>query len=65
LIQVEAPAGARIRIDGALVGRGPTTSSVAAPGYHEVRAEMDGKESKSVIEVRAGKTAHAGFTPPP
>jgi hypothetical protein len=65
LIQVVSPPGARIRIDGALVGRGPTTSNVAAPGYHEVRAEMEGKESKSVVEVRAGKTARTGFTPPP
>jgi DNA-binding response OmpR family regulator len=65
LIQVVSPAGARVRIDGAIVGRGPLTSSVAAPGYHEVRVEAGGKEAKNVIEVHAGKTAHVGFPPPP
>jgi CheY-like chemotaxis protein len=57
LVEVTAPAGARIRIDGAVAGAGPTISSVAAPGYHEVRVESGGHESKSVVEVRAGKVA--------
>jgi hypothetical protein len=62
LIFVEAPAGARVRIDGAVVGLGPATSAVAAPGYHEVRVEQEGHEAKNVVEVRAGKTTHAGST---
>jgi hypothetical protein len=62
LISVEAPAGAHVRVDGAMVGVGPMTSSVAAPGYHEVRVEQGGHELKSVVEVRAGKTTHAGST---
>jgi DNA-binding response OmpR family regulator len=56
LIEINAPAGARIRVDGAIAGTGPALSEVAAPGYHEIRVESDGRESKSVIEVRAGKT---------
>ena len=55
-IEVSAPVGARIRVDGAIAGAGPALSAVAAPGYHEVRVEGDGGESKNVIEVRAGKT---------
>ena len=62
LIFVEAPAGARVRIDGAVVGLGPATSAVAAPGYHEVRVEQEGHEAKNGVEVRAGKTTHAGST---
>ncbi len=54
-IDVGAPAGARVRLDGAIAGTGPTLSAVAAPGYHEVRVEGDGQEFKTVIEVRAGK----------
>jgi len=61
LITIDAPAGARVRVDGATVGLGPT-SSVAAPGYHEVRVEQGGRDVKSVVEVRAGKTTHAGST---
>jgi DNA-binding response OmpR family regulator len=55
-IDISAPAGARIRVDGAIAGTGPALSAVAAPGYHEVRVEGDGKESRTVLEVRAGKT---------
>jgi len=62
LIAVDAPPGARVRIDGAAVGLGPSASSVATPGYHEVRLEQGGRELKSVVEVRAGKTTHAGST---
>ncbi len=58
LIAVTAPAGARIRIDGAIVGKGPVASGVASPGYHDVRVESDAGDSKSVVEVRAGKVAH-------
>jgi len=56
LVEVTAPAGAHVRIDGAIAGAGPVTSLVAAPGYHEVRVEQDGHDTKQVIEVRAGKT---------
>jgi CheY-like chemotaxis protein len=61
LIEVAAQAGARVRIDGAIAGKGPAVSGVAAPGYHEVRIENAGHESKSVIEVRAGKVARVEF----
>jgi hypothetical protein len=62
LLEITAPAGARVRIDGAIVGAGPAISSVAAPGYHEVRIESGGRENKSVIEVHAGKTARVQAT---
>ncbi len=55
-IEITAPAGAHVRVDGAVAGTGPALSAVAAPGYHEVRLDGDGWESKTVIEVRAGKT---------
>jgi hypothetical protein len=64
LIVIEAPARARVRVDGTLVGVGPATA-VAAPGYHEVRVEQGGRDTKSVVEVRAGKMTHAGSTPVP
>jgi hypothetical protein len=63
LVEVTAPTGARVRIDGAIGGAGPVASLVAAPGYHEVRVEQDGSESKQVIEVRAGKTTRVKSGP--
>jgi hypothetical protein len=54
-IDVTAPASARIRVDGAIAGTGPALSAVAAPGTHEVRIEGEGHDSKTVIEVVAGK----------
>jgi hypothetical protein len=56
MVEVAAPPGARIRVDGAIAGAGPSFSMAAAPGVHEVRVEGSGPESRSVIEVRAGKT---------
>ncbi len=65
MVEVSAPAGARIRIDGAIAGAGPSFSMVAAPGVHEVRVEGTGPESKSIVEVRASKTTRvdAAATP--
>ena len=65
LVEVTAPAGSRVRIDGAIGGAGPLASLVAAPGYHEVRVEQDGHDTKQVIEVRAGKTTRVKPAPPP
>ena len=65
MIEVSAPQGAPVRIDGAIVGKGPLASGVAAPGYHEVRVESAGHESKSVIEVRVGKVARVESTQVP
>ena len=56
LLEVTAPAGARVRIDGAVAGAGPVVDLVAAPGYHDVRVEQDAGDDRQVIEVRAGKT---------
>jgi hypothetical protein len=65
LLLVTAPSGARVRIDGAIAGAGPIASSVAAPGYHEVRVEQGDRESKHVIEVRAGKITRIISALPP
>jgi DNA-binding response OmpR family regulator len=54
-IQVEAPAGARVRIDGAFVGTGPLAGTQSSPGSHEVEINEDGRESRHAIEVRAGR----------
>ncbi len=55
LIYAPAPAGARVRIDGAIAGVG-AQFLVAGPGFHDVRVERDGGDSRSVVEVRAGET---------
>jgi len=65
LIEVSAPPGALVRIDGAIAGAGPAASLVAAPGTHEVRVELDGHDTQEVIEVRPGKTARVQSTPHP
>ncbi|HEY3816550.1 MAG TPA: response regulator [Polyangiaceae bacterium] len=65
LVEVSAPTGSRVRIDGAIAGGGPVASLVAAPGYHEVRVEQDGHDTKQVIEVRAGKTTRVRSAPGP
>jgi hypothetical protein len=65
LIVVTAPSGARVRLDGAIAGIGPV-SAVAAPGYHDVRVEGEGKEAAvQVLEVRAGKAIRWSPTPAP
>jgi CheY-like chemotaxis protein len=65
LIEVEAPAGTPVRIDGAIAGLGPAASLVAAPGSHEVRVELDGHSTQEVIEVRPGKTTRVRSAPGP
>jgi hypothetical protein len=64
LVEVRAAPGLRLRIDGAVVSNGPFASLVAAPGYHEVRAERDGRTTKHVVEVRAGKVTRVDFLAP-
>jgi CheY-like chemotaxis protein len=65
LIEVHAPAGTAVRIDGAIAGVGPAASLVAAPGSHEVRVELDGHSTPEVIEVRPGKTTRVRSVPVP
>jgi hypothetical protein len=62
LVEITAPAGAHVRIDGIEVGMGPLTSTVALPGYHEVGVVQGARESKQTIEVRAGKTTRINST---
>lgn len=65
LVEVVAPAGTRVRIDGAVAGTGPRVEAIAAPGFHEIRIEQDGGSDKQVVEVRAGKTTRVGAALPP
>jgi DNA-binding response OmpR family regulator len=65
LIEVSALAGVAIRVDGAIVGSGPSASVVAAPGYHEVRLEQDAASDRRVIQVKAGKTMRVASAPAP
>jgi hypothetical protein len=65
LIEVSALAGVAIRVDGAIVGSGPSASVVAAPGYHEVRLEQDAASDRQVIQVKAGKTMRVASAPAP
>jgi len=54
-LEVSAPTGANVRVDGVWAGAGPVASRVVAAGYHEVVVETGGRESKQVVEVRAAK----------
>jgi hypothetical protein len=65
LIEIATPAGARVRVDGALVGTGPLVTSIASPGYHEVRVDQGGRDAKHVVEVRVGKTTRVRSAAPP
>ncbi len=55
LIEIAAPPGATVHVDGALVGSGPLVSAVATPGHHDVLVEQAGRESKNIVDVRAGR----------
>jgi hypothetical protein len=65
LIEIAAPAGARVRVDGVVVGTGPLVTSIASPGYHEVRVDHGGRDAKHVVEVRVGKTTRVRSAAPP
>jgi hypothetical protein len=65
ILEIVAPAGARVRVDGADAEAGPLSSSVLRAGYHQVRVEQGGHDSQYVIEVRAGKTTHVKSAPLP
>jgi hypothetical protein len=58
LVEVDAPAGARVLLDGALAGTGPTLKALAGPGTHEVRLQMGDRVEKQVVEVPAGRSIH-------
>ena len=65
LLQISAPANARVLVDGVDAGGGPLSSSVQRAGYHQVRIDQDGKHIQYVIEVRAGKTSRVKSSPLP
>ena len=65
LLQISAPATARVLVDGVDAGSGPLSSSVQRAGYHQVRIDQDGKHSQYVIEVRAAKTTRVKSSPLP
>jgi hypothetical protein len=54
-VEIRAPAGAPVRLDGKVVGSGPSVSVPATPGYHELRVQHQGRDTTQVIEVRAAK----------
>jgi hypothetical protein len=58
VLEIAAPAGARVRVDGAEAGTGPLASRVLRAGYHQVRVDQGGRTSQYVVEVRPGKTTH-------
>jgi hypothetical protein len=64
-VEVTAPAGARVRIDGKVVGTGPLVSAPVSAGYHDLRVERGDKDSKEVFEVRVGKVTRVKATLPP
>jgi hypothetical protein len=64
-LEVTAPAGARIRVDGTLVGSGPTAGTPSAPGHHEVRVEQAGHDSVQTVEVVSGKASRLRSASPP
>ncbi len=65
LLQIAAPRGAHVLIDGVDAGTGPLASSVQRAGYHQVRIDRDGKHSQFVIEVRAQKATRVKSSPLP
>jgi DNA-binding response OmpR family regulator len=64
LLEIAAPPGSRLRVDGALVGNGPETRTAVAPGLHELAVEVSGRESRQSVEVRAGKSTRARVASP-
>jgi DNA-binding response OmpR family regulator len=65
LLEVRAPAGAIVRVDGALAGSGPFVSTVTAPGSHEVRVGHRGHEANHVVDVHIGKATRIKSLLPP
>jgi DNA-binding response OmpR family regulator len=55
LLEIDAPPRTAVRVDGVVAGSGPFVASVARPGYHEVRVGDAGRDTKHLVEVRAGK----------
>ena len=65
VLEIAAPADARVRVDGDVAGTGPLSSSVLRGGYHQVRVDQNGRDSQYVIEVRPGKTTRVKSAPLP
>jgi hypothetical protein len=65
LLEIAAPPGARIRVDGALIGNGGDVRTALPPGAHDVAVEVGGRESRESIDVHAGKATRARVAPPP
>ena len=65
VLEVLAPAGARVRVDGTDAGAGPLSPSVLRAGRHQVRVDVGGRDSPYVVDVPAGKTTHFKSAPLP
>lgn len=61
-IEVEAPPGARISVDGHAIESGRTDPIAVAPGRHTVEAIADGKVKSVTVECSAGAITKAKLT---
>jgi len=61
-IQVEAPPGARVSVDGHAIDPGRTDPVAVAPGKHTVEAIVDGKVRSVTVDCPAGAITSAKLT---
>src|SRR6476620_3838158 len=59
-IQVSAPAGAEILVDGESVGQAPLPEAVdASPGNHTLESKLGGRTTSTSVSVAVGRSASA------
>lgn len=58
-LEVRAPAGAPISVDGKVRGSGPLATMKLAPGYHTLRV---GQEKTAIVEIHRGTLATVDLT---
>ena len=63
-IEIEAPAGARITVDGRAIDAGNTDPVPVTPGKHVVEAIFDGKVKSVTVECTAGTITKAKLIDP-
>jgi hypothetical protein len=61
-IDIEAPAGARLSVDGRTIDPGSTDPVPVTPGRHVVEAAADGKVKSVTVEATAGTITKAKLT---
>ncbi len=61
ILKIAGPAGADVKVDGALIGKLPLTKDLyALPGSHTVEVTSPAGTEKKTVEVAAGKEASTG-----